>query len=64
MSGLWHGSGRWGIGSSTSAIRGSYGAGDDKDHVAVHHATRVAYIEVLADEKKPTMICLSSRAIA
>jgi hypothetical protein len=41
----------------------SYGAGYDKVHAAVDDANRVAYVEVLADEKKTTMICLFSRAI-
>ena len=42
----------------------SYGAGYDKVHVAVDDATRLAYVEVLADEQKPTVIGFLSRAIA
>lgn len=34
----------------------SYGVGYDKVHVAVDDATRLAYVEVLADEQKPTVI--------
>jgi hypothetical protein len=34
----------------------SYGVGYDKVHVAVDDATRLAYLEVLADEQKPTVI--------
>jgi hypothetical protein len=42
----------------------SYGVGYDKVHVAVDNATRVAYVEVLADEQKPTVIGFLSRAVA
>ena len=42
----------------------SYGVGYDKVHVAVDDATRLAYVEVLADEQKPTVIGFLSRAIA
>jgi len=42
----------------------SYGDAYNKDHVAVDDATRLAYIEVLADERKPTMIGLLGRSIA
>ncbi|SBO42610.1 hypothetical protein [Cyanobium sp. NIES-981] len=40
----------------------SYGVGYDKIHVAVDDATRLAYVEVLADEQKPTVIGFLSRA--
>jgi transposase InsO family protein len=42
----------------------SYGAGYDKVHVAVDATTRLAYVEVLMDEQKPTFIGFFSRAIA
>ncbi|MFQ6539329.1 MULTISPECIES: DDE-type integrase/transposase/recombinase [Aphanothece] len=42
----------------------SYGVGYDKVHVAVDDATRLAYVEVLADEQKPTVIGFLSRAVA
>jgi transposase InsO family protein len=42
----------------------SYGVGYDKVHVAVDDATRLAYVEVLVDEQKPTVIGFLSRAIA
>jgi transposase InsO family protein len=42
----------------------SYGVGYDKVHVAVDDATRLAYVEVLADEQKPTVIGILSRAVA
>jgi hypothetical protein len=42
----------------------SYGAGYDKVHVAVDVATRVAYVGVLEDEHKPTVISFLSKAIA
>ncbi|MFQ6540358.1 IS481 family transposase, partial [Aphanothece stagnina RSMan2012] len=32
----------------------SYGVGYDKVHVAIDDATRLAYVEVLPDEKAPT----------
>ena len=42
----------------------SYGVGYDKVHVAVDDASRLAYVEVLADEQKPTVIGFLSRAVA
>jgi len=42
----------------------SYGVAYDKVHVAVDDATRLAYVEVLADEQKPTVIGFLSRAVA
>lgn len=42
----------------------SYRVGYDKVHVAVDDATRLAYVEVLADEQKPTVIGFLSRAVA
>jgi len=42
----------------------SYGLGYDKVHVAVDDAIRLAYVEVLADEQKPTVIGFFSRAVA
>jgi transposase InsO family protein len=42
----------------------STGVGYDKVHVAVDDATRLAYVEVLTDEQKPTVIGFLSRAIA
>jgi len=42
----------------------SYGVGYDKVLVAVDDATRLAYVELLADEQKPTMIGFLSRAVA
>ena len=42
----------------------SYGVGYDKVHVAIDDATRLAYVEVLADEQKPTVIGFLSRAVA
>jgi hypothetical protein len=42
----------------------SYGVGYDTVCVAVDDATRLAYLEVLADEQKPTVIGILSRAIA
>ena len=42
----------------------SYGVGYDKIHVAVDDATRLAYVEVQADEQKPTVIGFLSRAVA
>ena len=41
----------------------SYGVGFDKLHMAVDDATRLAYVEVLADEQKPTVIGFLSRAV-
>jgi hypothetical protein len=40
------------------------GVGYDKIHVAVDNTTRLAYVEVLADEQKPTVIGFLSRAVA
>jgi transposase len=42
----------------------STGVGYDKVHVAVDDATRLAYVEVLSDEQKPTVIGFLSRAVA
>ncbi len=42
----------------------SNGAGYNKVHVAVDDTTRLAYVEVLADEQKPTIIGFLNRAIA
>ena len=42
----------------------SYGVGYDKVHVAVDDTTRLAYVEVLADEKGPTTVGFLSRAVA
>jgi len=42
----------------------STGVGYDKVHVAVDDATRLAYVEVLTDEQKPTVVGFLSRAIA
>jgi len=42
----------------------AYGVGYDKVHIAVDDATRLAYVEVLADEEKPTLIGFLSRAVA
>jgi hypothetical protein len=42
----------------------STGVGYDKVHVAVDDAKRLAYVEVLADEQKPTVIGFLSRALA
>ena len=41
----------------------SRGAGDEKVHVAIDDATRLAYVEVLADEQKATTIGFLARAI-
>jgi transposase InsO family protein len=41
-----------------------YGVGYDNVHVAVDDATRLAYVEVLADDQKPTVIGFLSRAVA
>jgi len=59
------GSVRSATGSIVIASRaGSYGVGYVKVHVAVDDATRLAYVEVLTDVDKPTVICFLSRAIA
>jgi hypothetical protein len=42
---------------------GCYSVGYDKVHVAFDDATRLAYVEVLADEQKPTVIGFFSRAV-
>jgi len=42
----------------------STGVGYDKVHVAIDDATRLAYVEVLTDEQKPTVIGFLSRAVA
>jgi len=42
----------------------SYGVGYNKVHVAVVDATRLAYVEVLADEQETTVIGFLSRAVA
>ncbi|MFQ6540322.1 hypothetical protein ACLNEE_16700, partial [Aphanothece stagnina RSMan2012] len=42
----------------------SYGVGYDKVHVAIDDATRLAYVEVLPDEKAPTTVGFLSRAVA
>jgi transposase InsO family protein len=42
----------------------SYGVGYDKVHVAIDDATRLAYVEVLEDEQKPTVIGFLTRALA
>jgi len=41
----------------------SYGVGYDKVHVAVDDATRLAYVQVLADEQKLTVIGFLGRAV-
>ena len=41
----------------------SYGGGYDSDQVVVDDATRPAYVKVLADKRKPTMIGFLSRAV-
>ena len=40
------------------------GAGYEKVHVAVDDATRLSYVEVLADEKGPTTVGFLTRAVA
>nr|WP_255125414.1 integrase core domain-containing protein [Synechococcus lacustris] len=42
----------------------STGVGYDRVHVAIDDATRLAYVEVLADEQQGTAIGLLSRAVA
>ncbi len=42
----------------------SCGVGYDKVHVALDDATRLAYVEVLADEQMPTVIGFLARAVA
>jgi transposase InsO family protein len=42
----------------------SPGVGYEKVHVAVDDATRLSYVEVLADEKGPTTVGFLSRAVA
>lgn len=65
MSRAWPGSARWVTASPGIASRGgSYGVGYDKVHVAVDDASRLAYVEVLADEQTSTVIGFLSRTIA
>ena len=42
----------------------STGVGYDRVHVAIDDATRIAYVEVLADEQQATAIGFMSRAVA
>ena len=42
----------------------SYGVGYGKAHVAIDDATQLAYVEVLAEEQKPTVIGFLSRTVA
>jgi len=42
----------------------SYGVGYDKVHVAGEEATRLAYVEVLTEEQKPTVIGFLARPVA
>jgi len=42
----------------------SYGVGYDKVHVALDDATKLAYVEVLADKQKATVTGFLSRAVA
>ncbi len=42
----------------------SHGAGCCKVHLAIHDVTRFAYLEVLLNDQKATVICVLSRAIA
>ncbi len=42
----------------------SHGAGDEKVHVAVGDATRLSYVEVLTEGKRPTTVGFLSRAVA
>lgn len=42
----------------------SYGVGYDKVHVDEDDSTRLAYVEVLADEQKPTVIRFLSRVVS
>ncbi len=42
----------------------SYGVGYGKVHVSIDDATRLAYVEVLEDEQKPTVISFLIRALA
>jgi len=41
----------------------SRGAGYEKAHVAIDDATRLAYVEVLADEQKATTLGFLARAV-
>ena len=42
----------------------SRGAGYEKTHVAIEDATRLAYVEVLLDEKQATTVGFLQRAVA
>jgi hypothetical protein len=42
----------------------SIGVGDDRIHVAIDDATRLAYVEVLGDEQQATAIGFMTRAVA
>jgi transposase InsO family protein len=42
----------------------STGVGYDRVHVAIDDGTRLAYVEVLADEQQATAICFMTRAVA
>ena len=42
----------------------SYGIGYDKAHVAIDDTTQLANVELLADEQKPTVIGILTRALA
>ncbi len=46
------------------AVARSYGAGYEKVHVAIDDATRLAYAEVLPDEKQATTVGFLIRALA
>lgn len=48
----------------TGSRKGSRGAGWEALHVAIDDATRLAYTELLPDEKKPTAIAFLSRSLA
>jgi hypothetical protein len=55
------------VGHSITGIKQqgpSAGVGYDRVHVAIDDATRVAYVEVLADEQQATAIGFMSRAVA
>ena len=45
-------------------LRRSPGAGYEKAHVAINDATRLAYAEVLPDEKQATTVDFLIRAVA
>ena len=42
----------------------SRGTGDEKAHVAIDDATRLAYVQVLTDEKQATMVGFLVRTVA